>query len=126
MFPWIRRGDSLFIRRIGFVAVNAGDCILFERGSRVVFRRVLRIARVGAEWNAESLLVVKSHAHGRREDFVTPRQFLGRAIRIHRRTKHIDMQSFERNLLGKLLAGISIVKYNVQRSIRALKAILTA
>jgi hypothetical protein len=125
MFPWIRRGDLVFIRRVDFGAVRAGDCVLIERGSRVVFRRVLRLARVGAEGNAERALVVKSYAHARREDFVTPRQFLGRAVRIHRRTSHIDAESFERVVLAKVLASVSIVKYNVQRPIRSLKKMLS-
>jgi len=116
MFPWVRRGDLVFIRRIDFGAVQAGDCILAERGSRAVLRRVLR--RVNAEDGviAGSALLIKSYAHGRKEEFVTPGQFLGRAVRIHRGRKHIDMESLERKILAKGLAGISYARRAGQRS----------
>lgn len=125
MFPWIRRGDLVFIRRIDFDAAKAGDSILFERGSRVVLRRVLRRAKE-AEYGGAGALVVKSYAHGRRQEFVASRRFLGRAIRIHRRRKHIDMESFERIALAKGLAGFSNLKRMFGRPLQSLKTLLFA
>ena|SRR5579863_3010471 len=124
LFPWIRRGDLVFIRRAEFEGVKAGDFILIERGSRVVLRRVLRRSVRPEQGNRVTRLLVRGEKRRLSLERVTGSQFLGRAVRIHRRRKHIDMHSFERATLSKALIGISILGNLWQQSLHAMKAIL--
>jgi signal peptidase I len=107
MYPWIRPGDQAFIRRSDFSQVKVGDVILYERANRFFTHRVVRrITRPSLAGNV-SLLVVKGDALDRPDAPVSAKEFLGRAIRIHRGTRHIDLESFSQAFLGKFLAKAS-------------------
>jgi hypothetical protein len=123
LLPWIRRGDLVFIRRSEFGGVKAGDFILFEQGSRVELRRVVRRSIRPEHGNRIRLLVRGQKRRQKLED-VTGSQFLGYAIRIHRRRRHIDMHSFERATLSKAIVGISFLGDYCRQSLQALRAIL--
>jgi hypothetical protein len=107
MQPWVRPGDQVFIRRYDFSQIIPGDIILYERANRLFIHRVIRrVTRPNLEGNA-SFLVVKSDPLDRSDEPVSPKEFLGRAIRIHRGRRHIDLESFSQTALGKLLAKVS-------------------
>jgi signal peptidase I len=107
MYPWMRPGDQAFIRRYDFSQVKAGDVILYERANRFFIHRVVRrINRPGLAGNV-NLLVVKGDALDRPDAPLSAKEFLGRAIRIHRGNRHIDLESFSQTLLGKFLAKAS-------------------
>jgi hypothetical protein len=107
MSPWVRPGDQVFIRRYDFLQIAPGDIILYERANRLFIHRVVkRVTRPNLEGNA-SFLIVKSDNADRSGAPVSAREFLGRAIRIHRGKRHIDLESFSRKVLGKILAQIS-------------------
>jgi hypothetical protein len=107
MYPWVRPGDQLFVRRYDFSQVVPGDIILYERASRLfVHRVVLRITQPNLKGDGD-LLVVKGDSLDRYGAPVSGQEFLGRAIRIHRGRRHIDLESFSRTLLGRFLARAS-------------------
>jgi signal peptidase I len=107
MFPWVRPGDQVFVRRYDFAQVQPGDVILYERANRLFVHRVVqRITQAAIGGNA-SFLVVKGDALDRSDAPVSAKEFVGRGIRIHRGKRHIDLESFSRNLLGKILAKAS-------------------
>ena len=121
MFPWIRPGDQAFVRRYDFSQINSGDVILYERANRLFVHRVIgRITRPGLG-GAVSLLVVKGDALDRPDAPVSAKEFLGRAIRIHRGKRHIDLQSFSQTAIGKILAGVSRFTRFVYRPLRSLR-----
>jgi signal peptidase I len=107
MVPWIRAGDFVFVRQSDFTKVGVGDVICFGRNGLVVTHRVIRrVAAVPHEKTA-SFLLTKGDASDEADLPVSPAEFLGRATRIHRSRHHIDLDSFARVLLGRLLARFS-------------------
>ena len=121
MFPWIRPGDQAFIRRYDFSQINSGDVILYERANRLFIHRVIRrITRPGLGGDV-TLLVVKGDALDRPDAPVSAKEFLGRAIRIHRGKRHIDLQSFSQTVLEKFLACVSGLTRFVYGPLRSLR-----
>jgi signal peptidase I len=107
MYPWVRPGDQVFVRRYDFAQIRPGDVILYERANRLFVHRVVQqIIRPAIGGNA-SFLVVKGDALDRSDAPVSAKEFVGRAIRIHRGKHHIDLESFSQTLLGKILARTS-------------------
>ncbi len=127
MFPWVRSGDLVFVRRCAFEQASRGDVILFERGERLFVHRVLRDARIDprrsgdAAENPHATLTTKGDALDREDEPVSRAEFLGRVIRVHRGAHHIDMESMGRVLAGRFLAGISRASLFYYRPLRAAK-----
>ena len=107
MFPWFRAGDLVFIRRCDFESVSVGDVILFEQGGELLIHRVIRRIPVVTASGSESFLVTKGDAAIVEDSPVAAKQFLGRAIRVHRRKRHIDLESLERKMIARILAHLS-------------------
>ena len=107
MVPWIRAGDFVFVRQFDFAKVAVGDVIVFRRNGMVITHRAIR--RVAATPNeaTASLLVTKGDASDETDNPVSAEEFLGRATRIHRGRRHVDLESFSQILLGRLLARFS-------------------
>jgi hypothetical protein len=106
MHPWVRPGDQVFVRRYEFSQVAPGDIILYERANCLFIKRVTRrIVRPNLEGHAR-FLVVQRDTTDRLNAPVSAKEFLGRAIRIHRGKRHIDLQSFSQTLLGRILAKV--------------------
>jgi signal peptidase I len=130
MFPWVRSGDLVFVRKFAFEQVSRGDVILFERGERLFVHRVLRGTKSVAGRASNSVgdlsnaLVTKGDALDRVDTPVSRAEFLGRVIRVHRGNHHIDMESMGRVLLGRLLARVSRMSFIYYRPIRAVKHLL--
>jgi hypothetical protein len=119
MFPWIRPGDLVFVRCCGFSTVGPGDVILFERDERYFVHRVLQRAHAG------NALISKGDALDGADGPVLAEQFLGRAIRIHRRQRHLDLESLGFVLLGRFLAHVSRLSPMVYRPLRFGRRIFT-
>jgi signal peptidase I len=129
MFPWIRPGDLLFVRKCEFEAVSCGDVILFERDGRFFVHRVIRrvlLADVESNSNKNHALITKGDALDGEDLPVSADQFLGRVIRIHRRRRHIDLQSLSRTLLARVLARVSPKSAFFYRPMRKAKRLLFA
>ena len=126
MFPWFRSGDLVFIRRCDFERVRAGDVVLFEHDGELLLHRVIRrIRNAGAAAaDAGTLLVTKGDARDGEDAPVSVREFLGRAIRIHRRRGHIDLESLERKCVSRIIARIADAMPLVYRPLRAVKNLL--
>jgi signal peptidase I len=118
MFPWIRSGDLVFARSYGYEQVSPGDVILFERDDRIFVHRTIRRAK------AEAGLITKGDALDRKDAPVSKSEFLGRVIRIHRNSRHIDIESLGWVLMGRILASISKASSFFYRPGRALKHLL--
>jgi signal peptidase I len=124
MTPWIRSGDLIFIKRFDFAKVCAGDVILFERGGRFFVHRTIRRAMAEPAGKTGSLLITKGDALDGTDAPISTAEFLGRATRIHRGRRHIDLESFTQKLLGRLLARISPLSRVVYFPLRFAKHLL--
>jgi len=121
MTPWIRSGDLVFIKRFDFERVSTGDVILFERADRFFVHRIIgrRLLMPGGKERAR--LITKGDALDGVDAPVSAEEFLGRAIRIHRGHRHIDLESLTHVLLGRVLAHSSRMSPLLYRPIRSAK-----
>jgi signal peptidase I len=126
MFPWIRSGDFVFVRRSAFEAASAGQVILYERNQRLFVHRVLRRLRDESAARGASLLITKGDALDGKDAPVSETEFLGRVTRVHRRQRHIDLEFLGRILLGRFLAIVSPASFLFYRPLRMLRRILFA
>ncbi len=108
MSPWIRSGDQVFVRRWDINQIVPGDVILFERNEEFFVHRVLRTER---QPNGDATLVTKGDALSTDDGVVTAAEFLGRATRIHRKNRHVDIESLGQTILSRVLAKISRVTF---------------
>jgi len=101
MFPWIRRGDLAFVRRFDFRNLSEGNVILVEREGRLRLTTVITPVVSAIE---SSFVVTQGSFSEAAGPEVSEDQFVGKVIRIHRRRRHIDLESASRLILGRLLA----------------------
>lgn len=121
MFPWIRSGDYVFVRRSSFAAAAVGEVILYERDQRLFVHRVIRRSAGSSLAQSAPLLVTKGDALDGKDLPVSESEFLGRVTRIHRGHRHIDLETLGRVILGKFLALASPGTFLVYRPLRILK-----
>lgn len=115
MSPWIRGGDQVFVRRWDINRISAGDVVLFERNEEFFVHRVLRRERAAS---GESLLITKGDALDAQDDIVSSAEFLGRATRIHRKNRHIDIESLGQTILSRILARVSVFTFVLYAPLR--------
>lgn len=124
MFPWVRPGDLLFVRRWDFDSASAGDVILFECAGRFFVHRVLRREYPNIADSQFSVLITKGDALDGEDAPVSPSEFLGLVVGIQRRRRHIDLQSPLQRMLGRFLARVSRKSALVYRFLRGANRLL--
>jgi signal peptidase I len=118
MFPWMRSGDQVFVRRWNFELLRPGDVILFERNEEFFVHRVIRTE---SGKGAAKTVVTKGDALDSADVPVTEEEFVGRATRIHRGKRHIDIQSLGQRVAGRTLARLSKFSAAVYAPLRIVK-----
>jgi hypothetical protein len=108
----------VFIKRYDFERVSAGDVILFERDGRLFVHRMIGRAQTIQSSEKVARLISKGDALDGLDAPVSTEEFLGRATRIHRGHRHIDLESFNRTFLGRILARVSRLSPLVYRPLR--------
>jgi signal peptidase I len=121
MTPWIRSGDLVFIKRYDFERVSAGDVVLFERAGRFFVHRMMGPEQTVRAGEKVVRLITKGDALDGLDAPVSPEEFLGRATRIHRGHRHIDLESFNRIILGRIVARFSRMSPFLYRALRFAK-----
>ncbi len=101
----LRPGDQVFVRKWEFTQVAVGDVIAYERGSRLYIQRVLRHTHLPTLNGRGSFFVTRDDANV--NVLVSAQEFLGRATRIHRRNRHIDLESMGQVLIGRIISIVS-------------------
>ncbi len=117
MFPWMRSGDQVFVRRWNFELLRPGDVILFERNEEFFVHRVIRTE----SRKAAKTVITKGDALDSADIPVTEEEFVGRATRIHRGKRHIDIQSLGQRIAGRTLARLSKFSAAVYAPLRFVK-----
>jgi len=121
MFPWIRSGDYVFVRRSAIESATVGEVILYERDRRLFVHRVLRRVADKSAGPSGSFLITKGDALDGRDAPVSEPEFLGRVTRVHRRQRHIDLEFLGRILFARILAFISPASFLFYRPLRILR-----
>jgi signal peptidase I len=121
MTPWIRSEDLVFIKRFDFERVSTGDVILFERDDRFFVHRIIGRRQFMPGGKERAQLITKGDALDGVDAPVSAEEFLGRATRIHRGHRHIDLESLTHILLGRGLAHLSRMSPLLYRPIRFAK-----
>jgi signal peptidase I len=121
MTPWIRSGDLVFIKRYDFERVSAGDVVLFERAGRFFVHRMMGREQTVRAGQKVVRLITKGDALEGLDAPVSPEEFLGRATRIHRGHRHIDLESLNRIVLGRIVARFSSMSPFLYRALRFAK-----
>jgi signal peptidase I len=121
MTPWIRSGDLVFIKRYDFERVSAGDVILFEREGRFFVHRMIGREQTVQAREKVVRLITKGDALDGQDTPVSREEFLGRAIRVNRRHRHIDLESINRIVLGRIVARFSRMSPLLYRPLRFAK-----
>jgi signal peptidase I len=121
MTPWIRSGDLVFIKRYDFERVSPGQVLLFERDGRFFVHRMIGRARSIRPGEKVAWLITKGDALDGLDAPVSPEEFLGRATRIHRGHRHIDLESFNHVSVGRIVARFSRWSPLVYRPLRFAK-----
>jgi len=124
MFPWIRSGDYVYVRRCAMASVSRGDVVLYERGRRLFVHRVVKLVRDRAHENCVTELITKGDALDGRDAPVTESEFLGRVTRIHRGRRHIDLEFLGRIIFGRLLAVTSPASFLLYGPLRTVRRFL--
>ncbi|HTS10764.1 MAG TPA: hypothetical protein VMH00_01475 [Candidatus Limnocylindrales bacterium] len=104
LFPWVRPGDQAFVRRFDFKSLAAGDVILTERNGRLALARVVK--RFATRDRGISFIAKGGGAAESGARRLERGEFLGKVIRVHRRRKHIDLESLSYVTLGRALAAM--------------------
>lgn len=118
MFPWLRSGDQVFVRRWSFELLRPGDVILFERNEAFFVHRVIRVE---AGNGIAKTAITKGDALDAADTPVTEEEFVGRATRIHRGRRHIDIESLGQRIAARTLARLSKFSPAVYAPLRFVK-----
>ncbi|MGH9685113.1 MAG: S24/S26 family peptidase [Candidatus Acidiferrales bacterium] len=123
MYPWIRPKDIVFVRRWDFDRLFPGNVVLFQRNGSLLVHRVIRVVSAKAGDEGTLHVATKGDAVADEDAPVTHAEFLGRVSRIHRKHRHIDMESLSRNALGRVLAGLSPASPLLYPPLRVIKRV---
>jgi signal peptidase I len=104
MWPSIRPRDIVFVQRAQMNQVSAGHIVAFAREDRVIIHRVLSKMQKSGTSNREEVLLTKGDALDGADFPVSSEELLGRVTRIHRGSRHIDLESLIHQSAGKLVA----------------------
>ena len=121
MTPWIRSSDLVFVKRFDCERVSVGDVILFERDGRFFVHRMIGRAQSIRAGETVARLITKGDALDGPDAPISQDEFLGRATRIHRGHRHIDLESFNRIVFGRIVARFSRISPLFYRPLRFAK-----
>lgn len=103
MWPWLRSGDALSVRREDAARIHPGEVVLFVREGRLFAHRVIRkIARDG-----RAVLITKGDALPRADAPLDARELLGRVFHVRRAGREFALDSPQRRALGRAAAFVT-------------------
>jgi signal peptidase I len=117
MWPWLRSGDAISVRREDSARIHPGEVVLFVREGRLFAHRVIRkLARDG-----RAVLITKGDALPRADAPLEAAELLGSVFRVRRAGREFALDSPQRRALGRvaaLLTHSSRFWYPLARALR--------
>jgi signal peptidase I len=103
MWPWLRSGDAISVRRDDAARIHLGEVVLFLREGRLFAHRVIRkLARDG-----RAVLITKGDALPRADAPLADAELLGRVFRVRRAGREFALDSPQRRALGRAAAWVT-------------------
>ena len=100
MWPWLRSGDAISVRRDDVARIHCGEVVLFAREGRLFAHRVIRkLVRDG-----RAVLITKGDALPRADAPLEAAELLGRVFRVRRAGRDFTLDSPQRRALGRAAA----------------------
>ncbi len=100
MWPWLRSGDAISVRREDAARIHLGEVVLFAREGRLFAHRVIRkLARDG-----RAVLITKGDALPHADAPLESAELLGRIFRVRRAGREFALDSPQRRALGRAAA----------------------
>lgn len=123
MWPFIRPRDIVFVQRAEMNQVSAGHIVAFARENRVIIHRVLSRMQKSGPGDREEALLTKGDALNGADFPVSRQEFLGRVTRIHRGSRHIDLESMMHQSFGRFVALLSPFSRFVSAPVRGARSL---
>jgi signal peptidase I len=101
MWPWVRGGDVLIVRRASLRALRRGDIVLYARDARLFAHRLLRLRRSAG---GRAVLITKGDTLAHTDAPISAEEFLGRVEAVERNGRIVSLRSLPAALLGRLAA----------------------
>lgn len=112
MYPLLRSGDFIHIQPAGPAIIGAGDVVVYERGSRMVAHRVVKLW----EENGQLHLQTKGDAFHKCDPPVAVSQLMGKVVLIERGKQRIKIETRSQ----RWLASSSIMAWSCLNHLRLL------
>ncbi|MCL5289123.1 MAG: signal peptidase I [Acidobacteria bacterium] len=103
MWPWLRSGDALFVRREDATHIHLGEVVLFVREGRLFAHRVIR----KSSRDGRPVLITKGDALPRADAPLAESELLGRVVRVRRAGREFALDSPQRRALGRAAAFVT-------------------
>lgn len=117
MWPWLRSGDVISVRREDPARIQRGDIVLFAREGRLFAHRVIRKALC----EGRAVLLTKGDALPRADAPLANDELLGRVVSFRRGRRHVALDTAPRRALARaatLLTGSSRFFLPLARSLK--------
>ncbi len=103
MWPWLRSGDALSVRREDAARIHLGEVVLFFREGRLFAHRVIR-----KTWReGRPVLITKGDALPRADAPLDESELLGRVFRVRRAGREFALDSPQRRAFGRAAALVT-------------------
>jgi hypothetical protein len=123
MWPWLRGGDTLVVRRASAAQLRRGEIALVFQDNRLMAHRVRRVVRNDV---GELLLFTRGDALAYDDAPVAPGALLGRVEAIERNGRLLSLNTVPRAMLGRLCSQLSIVSRTAMPIVRAFRNAVSA
>lgn len=103
MWPFLRAGEKLIVKRTPPENLRAGDIIIYRANNQLVCHRLIRRVKEGERY----LLYARADSSVSRPETVTEEMFLGQAISIIKNGKIINLKRMKWQLINRLIVLVA-------------------
>jgi len=102
MWPFIKQGERLIIKKIPIGDLKIGDIILYRKDNQLICHRLIK--RIGDE---KGYLLYTRGDNSSQFDSLSEEMFLGKAIGILKNCKMISLLSWEKRFVNRVIVIIA-------------------
>ena len=103
MWPFLKEGERLIIKKVPPETLNVGDLILYKANNQTICHRLVR----KVSHREEQLLYARGDNSKSLPELITKQTFLGKAIGIIRNGKTVNFTTKRRRFINRLIVVIA-------------------